>query len=175
MRVAVLPARVRVVWHTTSITVTTAKDEKSMRQGLRFLRKGQSPVSIVSRWFAGAAADGGEGASSPLQEASRQGPDRSFCEATGTEQGAPLETSLPLSGTRSLMGYRRRGSEPPLWSTRSRQTDSTLGKSERSASQSGFCPHNSPRPFPPVPPSVELSSGSDWSAPRGRVVQAAQV
>lgn len=44
-----LPARATVVWHTASATVTRTKDEMSMRHGLRFFRKGQSPVSIVLR------------------------------------------------------------------------------------------------------------------------------
>lgn len=46
-RETVLPAWTTVVWHTASATVTKAKDEKSMRHGLRFFRKGQAPVSIV--------------------------------------------------------------------------------------------------------------------------------
>lgn len=44
---SVLPARTKVVWHTVSITVTTAKEEKPVRHGLRFFREEESPVSIV--------------------------------------------------------------------------------------------------------------------------------
>lgn len=46
---AVLPARAAPAWHTTSTTVTRARDERSRRHGLRFFRWGQAAVSIVCR------------------------------------------------------------------------------------------------------------------------------